>query len=102
MATFQPFLRASASPAAAIFFAASNVMYLLVPNMLCSSEIQILRNSRSVFSECIRKQANSPFRFRQVVVVEIDVQQVDVPGQLDAVHHVGRTDLSSNRQRGVF
>src|SRR5882672_6608352 len=102
IATFQPFFTASASPAATIFFAASSVMNLLVPNMPSSSKIQILRNSRSVFSKRVRKQFYPTFRFGQIVVVEIDIQQVDIPGKLDAVHHVGFDNLSRNRQRGVL
>src|SRR5678815_4030024 len=88
IATLQPFFIASASPAATIFFAASNVMNLLVPNMPCSSEIQVFRNSCSVFSKRVRKQLDATLRFSQVVIVEIDIKKVDIPRQLDVVHHI--------------
>ncbi len=35
----------------------------------------------------------------EVVVVEVEVQQIDVPGRLDAIGHVGRDDLARDRQR---
>src|SRR3954466_15909669 len=101
IATLQPFFIASASPAATIFFAASNVMNLLVPNMQCSSEIQVFRNSRSVFSKRVREKFDATLRFGEVVVVEIDIQQVDVPRQFNVVHHVCFNNLPRDRQRGV-
>src|SRR3954470_11915734 len=102
IATLQPFFIASASPAATIFFAVSNVMNLLVPNMPCSSEIQIFRDSCSVFSKRVRQQLDTTLRFGEVVVVEIDIQQVDVPRQFNIVHHVCFNDLARDRQSRVL
>src|SRR6202040_2712761 len=61
-------------------------------------EIQVPRDSGAVLAERVSQQPNSTSGLGQVVVVEIDVEQVDVPRQLD----VGQDDLPSDWQRGVL
>src|SRR4029079_2808669 len=110
IATFQPFFRASASPAAAIFWAASSVMNFAVPSMIVlrtnssrfPAKVQVLGDAPPLFAKRYFKQADSPFGLRQVEVFEIDVEQVDVPRQFNVGHDVGFDDLAGDRQGRVL
>src|SRR4029079_4621912 len=61
-------------------------------------EIQVLGDASAVLAERVREQPNPPLRLVQVGVVQIDVEQVDVPGQLHVVHDIGLHDLAGDRQ----
>src|SRR5712692_6011177 len=66
------------------------------------SKVEVLRDSRAVGAKRLREQTDSPLAFGQIVVIEIDVEQVDVPGQLDVVHDVGLDNRPGDGQRGVL
>src|SRR3954470_15418101 len=53
------------------------------------SKVQVARQSLALFLERLCQQRHPPFGFRQVRVVEIQVQQVDVPRQLLLAGDVG-------------
>ena len=65
-------------------------------------EAEVLCDPCSVLSERFRQQSYSPPRFLQIVVFEVDVQQVDVPGQLDILRDVGFNNLPRDRQVVFF
>ena len=58
---------------------------LVASTAVLPGEVQILGDPRAVLAERFGEQADASFRFRDVVDFEVDVQQIDVPGQLDVV-----------------
>ena len=65
-------------------------------------EVQVLGDSGPILTKRFREQAYAPFGLPQVVVIEVDVEQVDVPLQFDSVHDVGFDDLAGDGQQLVF
>jgi hypothetical protein len=65
-------------------------------------EVQILGDSGPILAKRFREQPDSPFRLRQVVVSEVEVEQVNVPRQFDLLPDVGLDDLPCDRQRRVL
>src|SRR5712692_1145035 len=63
-------------------------------------EIQVLCDAGAVPAECIHVPADPPPRLRQVFIVEVDVEQIDVPGRLERDGDVGLDDLARDGQRG--
>src|SRR5688500_13654672 len=62
-------------------------------------EVQVLGDAPAVGMEGVTEQADAALRLRKIVHAEVDVEQVDVPRQLDGVEHVGLDDLACDRQR---
>src|SRR5262249_14615379 len=65
-------------------------------------EVQVLGDSGAVLTERVREQTDPPSGLRQVAVLEVDVEQVDVPRQFDIVRDVGLDDLPCDRQGRVL
>ena len=65
-------------------------------------EVQVLRDPRAVLAEGIGQQPDPPLRLVQIRVIEVDVEQVDVPRQLHRVADVGLDDLARDGQRGAL
>ena len=65
-------------------------------------EVEVFGDSPALPAKGIAKQRDPPLRFLQIEVAEIDVQQIDVPRQLDLVAHVGVDDLPCDRQGRAF
>src|SRR5690349_16269416 len=61
-------------------------------------EIEIPRNPRAVLAERLEVHVDAALRFRAIVVVQIQVEQIDVPGRLHRLGHVALHDLARNRQ----
>src|SRR2546426_2061262 len=74
----------------------------LGPHFFLCREIQVLRDSGTVFAKRLCEQAYAVFGFVQILIVQIDVQQVDIPGQLHFIVYVGFNDFPGNGQRRVF
>src|SRR5262249_26244255 len=70
-----------------------------LPFRLLPREVQVLGDSGSILPKRFREQADAPFCLRQVVVLKVDVEQVDVPRQFDIVHDVVFDDLPCDGQR---
>ena len=66
------------------------------------SPVQVLGDPRSILTKRFREQAYSPSGLRQIVVLEVDVEQVDVPRQFDIVHDVGFDNLPGDGQSRVL
>src|SRR5438874_7303471 len=64
------------------------------------NKIEILCNPRSVSLEGLDVGPDAGSGIGEVVIVQVQVQEIDVPGQLDAIGHVGSDDLACDGQRG--
>src|SRR5262245_1881423 len=65
-------------------------------------EVEVVGDTGAVLAECVGQKTDATLRLVQIVVVEVDVEKIDVPGQLDVGQHVGLDDLAGNRQRGCL
>src|SRR5215216_5047679 len=65
-------------------------------------EVQVLGDSRPVLMKRLREQAYSPSGLRQVVVIQVAVEQVDVPRPFDIIGDVGLDDLACDGQGRVL
>jgi hypothetical protein len=78
----------------------------LLPLLHCGAsrdlEIQVLRDPGAVPAECIHVLADPLPRPHQVFVVEVDVEQIDVPRRLERSGDAGLDDLSRDGQCGVL
>src|SRR5687768_9178500 len=66
------------------------------------AEVEVLGDARAVALEGFEVAGDALARHRQVLVVEVEVEQVDVPGRLAVARRVGGDDLARDRQRGVL
>src|SRR5215203_3976000 len=67
-----------------------------------ASEFEVLRDAGAALLERVGEQPDAAAGFAEVGVVQVDVQQVDVPGQLLRAGDVGRDDFPCDRQRRGF
>src|SRR6202521_5632407 len=65
-------------------------------------EIQVLGDARAVSVEGIEVERDALAGSRQIVLVQVEVQQIDVPRRLDGVEHVGLDDRPRDRQRRLL
>ena len=63
-------------------------------------KVEVLGDPRSVPLEGLDVGLDAGPGGGQVVVVEVEVQEVDVPERLDAIGDIGRNDLPRDGQRG--
>ena len=78
------------------------VSKIAINTELRSGEIQILRDTFSLFFECTHIPGNTVFGYLQVLVVEVDIEQINVPGGLVRCETIGFSNLSSDRKRGLL
>src|SRR4029450_226669 len=73
-----------------------------LPRALLGSDnkIEILGDPRSVSLEGLYVGPDAGSGIDEIVIVQVQVQEIDVPRQLGAIAHVGSDDLTSDGQRG--
>src|SRR5215207_10687249 len=64
------------------------------------SEVWIRSEAHAALFEGLLKHADPAPRFGEIGVVQIDVEEIDVPRQLVLAGHIGLDDLPRNRQSG--
>src|SRR5437016_6488427 len=70
--------------------------------LLSDNKIEILGDPRSVSLEGRDVGPDAGSGSGEIVIVQIQVQEIDVPGQLAAIGNVGRGDFARDGQRGGF
>src|SRR5512141_337687 len=66
------------------------------------AEVGVVGEAGAVALEGVQVGLDALPGAREVVVVEVQVEQVDVPGRLDRVLDVAGGDLAGDRQRGAL
>ena len=65
-------------------------------------KIQILSNPVAIFFEGVDIQFNPVFSVWQIKIVQIDIQQIDIPGVFGIIQNVGFNNFSGYRQCGIL
>jgi len=61
-------------------------------------EIYVLGNPDALFQEGCHVSVDSLFGPAQVMVIQIHIQQINIPGRFDICHHIGVYNLSGDGQ----
>src|SRR6202022_4923411 len=73
---------------------------LMTALLASGTKVKVLSDPRSVALEGLDVRLDAALGGGQVEVIEVEVQEVDVPREFDAIADIGRDDFPRDGQRG--